>query len=260
MSEESEKLSEGTLISHLLELRDRLLRAVIVVTVVFIPCAYYANDLFEYISEPLKRKLPPEWHLITTSITGAFTVPFKLSFFVALFIAIPYVLYQVWAFVAPGLYKHEKRFAVPLILTSIVLFYVGIAFAYFVVFPVMFEFFAATTPKGVDMTPNIADFLDFVLTMFLAFGVAFEVPIAVVLLSLTGLVDVNKMKKARGFVLIGIFVIAAFLTPPDAVSQIIMGGPMYLLFEGGIIMANVLNKMRRKQQAQEEAREREADA
>ena len=192
--------------------------------------------------------------------TGSFTVPFKLSFFVALFIAIPYVLYQIWAFVAPGLYKHEKRFALPLIFTSIVLFYVGVAFAYYAVFPVMFQFFAATTPKGVDMTPNIADFLDFVLTMFLAFGIAFEVPIAVVLLSLTGIVDVQKMKGARGYVLIIIFVIAAILTPPDAVSQCIMGVPMYFLFEGGILMANMLNRMRRKHQQAEEERERQGES
>jgi sec-independent protein translocase protein TatC len=246
MSEEPEKLSEGTLISHLLELRDRLIRATIVVVVIFIPCAYWANELFTFVATPLKAKLPPGSELVTTSVTTSFTVPFKLSFFVALFIAIPYVLFQVWAFVAPGLYKHEKRFALPLILTSIILFYVGVAFAYTFVFPVMFQFFAATAPKGVKMMTDISQFLDFVLTMFLAFGVAFEVPIAVVLLVLTGIVTLEKLKTARGFVLIGIFVIAAILTPPDAVSQCIMAVPMYFLYEGGIIMARVLMKMRRE--------------
>jgi len=252
MSAESEKLAEGTLISHLLELRNRLIRALIAVMIVFIPCAYWANDLFTFIAQPLAAKLPEGSNLVATSVTTSFTVPFKLSFFVALFIAIPYVLYQVWAFVAPGLYKHEKRFALPLILSSIVLFYVGVAFAYVFVFPVMFQFFAATAPPGVKMMTDISQFLDFVLTMFLAFGVAFEVPIAVVLLVLTGIVDVEKLKKARGFVLIGIFVIAAFLTPPDAVSQCIMGVPMYFLFEGGIVMANVLTRMRREHQKEEE--------
>ena len=245
MSEESEKLAEGTLISHLLELRNRLIRALVAVGIAFIPCGYYANELFEFVSEPLIAKLPKNAPLIATTVTSTFVTPFKLSFFVALFIAIPYVLYQIWAFVAPGLYKHEKRFALPLILSSIILFYVGVAFAYFFVFPVMFQFFAAAAPKGVQMMTDINNYLDFVLTMFLAFGVAFEVPIVVVLLVITGIVSLDKLKGARGYVLIGIFVIAAILTPPDAVSQCIMAIPMYCLYEGGLLMARVLNKMRR---------------
>ena len=260
MSEEPEKLSEGTLISHLLELRDRLIRATIVVVVIFIPCAYWANELFTFVATPLKAKLPPGSQLVVTSVTTSFTVPFKLSFFVALFIAIPYVLYQVWAFVAPGLYKHEKRFALPLILTSIILFYVGVAFAYAFVFPVMFQFFAATAPKDVKMMTDISQFLDFVLTMFLAFGVAFEVPIAVVLLVLTGIVSLDKLKSGRGYVLIAIFVIAAILTPPDAVSQCIMAVPMYFLYEGGIIMARVLMKMRHEGQKEKEEEDKKKDA
>jgi len=192
-------------------------------------------------------------------VTSTFTTPFKLSFFVALFIAIPYVLFQIWAFVAPGLYKHEKRFAVPLVLSSIILFYIGVAFAYVFVFPVMFEFFSAAAPKGVEPMTDISNYLDFVLTMFLAFGVAFEVPVVVVLLVLTNIVSLEKLKGARGYVLIGIFVIAAILTPPDAVSQCIMGVPMYFLFEGGIIMATILKKMQRKREAEEEAREKEGD-
>jgi sec-independent protein translocase protein TatC len=253
MSGESEKLAEGTLISHLLELRNRLIRALIVVGIVFIPCGYYSNDLFEFISKPLLGKLPKDSHLIATTVTSTFVTPFKLSFFVALFIAIPYVLYQVWAFVAPGLYKHEKRFALPLVLSSILLFYVGVAFAYTFVFPVMFEFFALATPKGVQMMTDINAYLDFALTMFLAFGVAFEVPVVVVLLVITGMVSLEKLKTARGYVLIGIFVIAAILTPPDAISQCIMAIPMYLLYEGGILMARVLSRMRREAQEREEA-------
>lgn len=252
MSGESEKLAEGTLISHLLELRDRLIRCLIAIGIAFAPCGYFANDLFTFIAEPLLAKLPKGGTLIATSVVSPFMAPFKLSFFVALFIAIPYVLYQVWAFVAPGLYKHEKKFAIPLVLSSIILFYTGVAFAYKFVFPVMFAFFAQTAPKGVAMMTDISNYLDFVLMMFLAFGVAFEVPIAVVLLVLTGIVSLEKLKKARGYVLIGIFVIAAFLTPPDAVSQCIMAVPMYFLYEGGMIMARILMKMRREAQAQEE--------
>ncbi|HVY81950.1 MAG TPA: twin-arginine translocase subunit TatC [Steroidobacteraceae bacterium] len=258
MSAESEKLAEGTLISHLLELRDRLIRALVAVGIAFLPCAYYANPLFEFISKPLLAKLPKDSHLIATTVTSTFVTPFKLSFFVALFIAMPYVLYQAWAFVAPGLYKHEKRFAVPLILSSILLFYVGVVFAYLFVFPVMFEFFALATPKGVEMMTDISSYLDFTLTMFLAFGVAFEVPVVVVLLVLTGIISLEKLQGARGYVLIGIFVIAAFLTPPDAISQCIMAVPMYGLYEGGLIMARVLNGMKRPDTEDEQETEKSA--
>jgi sec-independent protein translocase protein TatC len=245
MSDKSEQLAEGTLISHLLELRDRLLRAFIAVIVVFIPLAFFANELFTFVATPLIAQLPKDSSLIATSVISPFMTPFKLAFFVGLFVAMPYVLYQVWAFVAPGLYKHEKRFAVPLLVSSIVLFYCGIAFAYFAVFPVMFEFFANTTPAGVRMMTDITSYMDFVLTMFLCFGLAFEVPVVVVLLVLTGLVKVEKLAEIRGYVLIWIFVIAALLTPPDAISQTIMAVPMYLLYEGGIVMARLMNRMRR---------------
>jgi sec-independent protein translocase protein TatC len=253
MSEEPEKLIEGTLISHLLELRDRLIRAMIAVALVFLPCMFYSNQIFTFVATPLKEKLPKGTQLIATTVMSPFTTPFKLSLFVAVFIAMPYIIYQVWAFVAPGLYRHEKRFAVPLLVSSIVLFYVGIVFAYFFVFPVMFQFFAASTPRGVSMMTDITAYLDFVLTMFLAFGAAFEVPIAVVLLVLTGVVRLEKLKENRGYVLIGIFVVAALLTPPDAVSQCIMAIPMYLLYEGGLLMARVLSKMRRETPDSEEA-------
>lgn len=255
---QEEQLAEGTLMSHLLELRDRLLKAVLALFVAFIPCAVFANELFAFIAQPLIDKLPKGSTLLTTSVVGSFMTPFKVSFYVALFIAIPVVLYQIWAFVAPGLYKREKRFAVPLLVSSVVLFYGGVAFAYYLVFPVMFPFLIATTPTGVLYAPDIANLLDFVLTMFFAFGVAFEVPVAVVLLVLTGIVNVEKLGANRGYVIIGIFVVAAFLTPPDAISQIIMAVPMYLLYEGGVFMARIMQKMRRDAAAEREKEEAEA--
>ena len=244
MSQEPEQLAEGTLISHLLELRDRLLRAFLAVILVFIPLAFFANEVFTFVAQPLIEQLPKGSSLIATSVISPFMTPFKLAFFVALFVAMPFVLYQVWAFVAPGLYRHEKKFALPLLVSSIVLFYAGIAFAYFAVFPVMFQFFANTTPAGVTMMTDITSYMDFVLTMFLCFGLAFEVPVVVVLLVLTGLVKVEKLAEIRGYVLIGIFVVAALLTPPDAISQTIMAVPMYLLYEGGLVMARLMSRMR----------------
>jgi sec-independent protein translocase protein TatC len=245
MSEEPEKLAEGTLISHLLELRARLIRALAAVGLFFIPCAYYSNQIFTFIAQPLLDKLPKGGTLIATGVMTPFTTPFKLSFFVALFIAMPYVLYQVWAFVGPGLYRREKRFAVPLMVSSVVLFYAGVIFAYIVVFPMIFAFFASTTPQGVSMMTDITSYLDFAVTMFLAFGIAFEVPVAVVLLVLTGIVKLEKLKANRGYVLIAIFIIAAILTPPDALSQCVMAVPMYMLYEGGVLMAQIMQRMQR---------------
>ncbi|MBX3693848.1 MAG: twin-arginine translocase subunit TatC [Steroidobacteraceae bacterium] len=246
MSEEPERLAEGTLLSHLLELRDRLLRAFLAVIVAFAPCAFYADEIFSFLAQPLLDKLPTGGSLIATSVISPFMTPFKLAFFVAVFIAMPVVLYQVWAFVAPGLYRRERRFAVPLLVSSVLLFYAGAAFAYVAVFPVMFQFFANTAPAGVMMMTDISNYMDFALTMFFAFGVAFEMPVAVVLVVLAGLVRVEKLAKARGYVLIGIFVAAAFLTPPDAISQSIMAIPMYLLYEGGLVMARIMQRMRRE--------------
>jgi len=252
MSEEpEEKLAEGTLISHLLELRTRLIRAGIAWVIALIPCAYYSNQLFTFVEQPILQKLPKGVKLIATDVMAPFMTPFKLSMFVAIFIAMPFILYQVWAFVAPGLYRHERRFAVPLLVSSVILFYAGIAFAYVFVFPVIFQFFVKTTPPGVTMQTDITKYLDFVLRMFFAFGVAFEVPIAVVLLVITGLVSLDKLKANRGYVLIGIFIIAAALTPPDALSMTTMAVPMYGLYEGGIVMASVLLKMRRERERQE---------
>lgn len=250
-ADERENLAEGSLISHLIELRDRLLRAVICIGVLFIPCAYFSNELFTLVATPLMEKMPKGTSMIATSLVSPFLAPLKLSLFVALFAAMPYVLYQAWAFVAPGLYKHEKRFAVPLVVSSIVLFYAGVAFAYFVVFPLMFAFFTTAAPAGVQMMTDMQNYLDFVLLLFFAFGVAFEIPVATVLLVSTGMVSVQTMTKNRGYVLLGIFIIAAFLTPPDALSQTMMAVPMYLLYEIGIILSRFLLKKRAESAAAE---------
>ena len=190
---EGEPLAEGTLVSHLLELRDRLLRSVIAVVICFVPLAFFQNELFTLVARPLIDKLPAGTSLIATSVVSPFMAPLKLSLIVALFIAMPYVLFQIWGFVAPGLYKRERRFALPLIVSSILLFYAGIAFAYYIVFPLMFQFLASTTPVGVKMMTDIANYLDFVLLLFLAFGIAFEMPVAVVLLVATGLVKLEVL-------------------------------------------------------------------
>jgi sec-independent protein translocase protein TatC len=253
-----EDLAEGTLMSHLLELRDRLMKAMLALLITFIPCAIWANDLFTMIAKPLLAKLPEGTTLIATSVVSPFMTPFKVAFFVGMFLAMPVVIYQIWAFVAPGLYRREKRFAVPLLVSSVVLFYVGVVFAYFVVFPLMFNYLVGTAPEGVKYVPDMTSYLDFVLTMFFAFGIAFEVPVAVVLLVLTGMVQVEDMSKHRGYVIIGIFVVAAFLTPPDAISQCIMALPMYLLYEGGLVMARIMLKMRRESAAAAEKEEAEA--
>jgi sec-independent protein translocase protein TatC len=258
-SEQQEQLAEGTLMSHLLELRNRLMKAMLAVLLLFIPCAIFANDIYSIVAQPLLEKLPKGTTLIATSVVSPFMTPFKLAFYVALFAAMPVVLYQIWAFVAPGLYKREKRFAVPLLVSSVFLFYSGVLFAYYVVFPVMFSYLVGTAPSGVSYMPDIAAYLDFILTMFFAFGVAFEVPVAVVLLVLTGLVKVESLGKNRGYVIIGIFIVAAFLTPPDAISQTIMAVPMWLLYEGGLVMARVMQKMRREAAEQAE-KEEEAEA
>jgi sec-independent protein translocase protein TatC len=253
-------LAEGTLISHLLELRDRLLKAMLAVGICFIPCAIYMNQLFSFVADPLIHKLPAGATLIATSVVSPFTVPFKLALVLAIGIAIPFVLYQAWAFVAPGLYKHEKKLAVPLLISSVLLFYLGAAFAYYAVFPVMLSFFVATTPHGVQMMTDMSAYLDFVMILLLAFGLAFEVPVATVLLVWTGFVRLATLKKNRGFVLLGIFIFAAFVTPPDAVSQSAMAVPMYLLYEIGIIMAGLLLKDKIAARAKEDAEQAEREA
>jgi sec-independent protein translocase protein TatC len=256
-AEEPGELAEGTLISHLLELRDRLMKAMVAVAVCCIPCLTYMNQLFVFIAKPLIQKLPAGASMIATSVVSPFTVPFKLAFLVGLGVAMPYVLYQAWAFVAPGLYRHEKKLAIPLMVSSILLFYLGAAFAYYLVFPAMLSFFVATTPTGVQMMTDMGSYLDFVMILLLAFGGAFEVPVATVLLVWTGFVKLSTLTKNRGLVLLGIFIFAAFVTPPDAVSQSFMAVPMYVLYEIGILMAKLLLKDKLAARAKEAA-EREA--
>ncbi|MFM7066760.1 MAG: twin-arginine translocase subunit TatC [Gammaproteobacteria bacterium] len=254
-STEEGAAGEGTLTSHILELRDRLIKALGAVLLLALPCIAFSNELFTLVAQPLIQQLPPGSSLIATSVVSPFMAPFKLALYVALFLAMPVVLYQLWAFVAPGLYRHERRFAAPLVLSSILLFYAGVAFAYFVVFPLMFQFFAATTPSGVTMMTDITQYLDFVLILFFCFGLAFEIPIAVVLLTQTGLVKVAKLAEARGYVLIGIFVVAAILTPPDAVSQVAMALPMWILYEAGIIMSRLMLRVRRPAEREDDPEE-----
>ena len=238
--EGDESLPESTLLSHLLELRDRLLRAMFATLIVALPCLYFANDIFTWLSEPLRSQLPEGARLIATSVVAPFMTPFKLALLAAIFLAMPVILYQIWAFVAPGLYRHERRFALPLFVSSVILFYAGSAFAYFVVFPVIFNFFVMTTPVGVEMMTDITQYMDFAVLLFFAFGIAFEIPVATVLLVRTGLVHRETLSKNRGYVLLAIFIVAAFLTPPDPLSQTLMAIPMYALYEGGVLMSRVL--------------------
>lgn len=231
-----EELAEGTLLSHLVELRQRLLKIAAAVVGVFVVLLPFSKDIFALVSRPLRDVLPGN-AMIATAVASPLLTPFKLTFFAALFVAMPVVLYQVWAFVAPGLYRREKRFALPLLATSIVLFYAGIAFAYFVVFPLMFGFFTSIAPEGVEVQTDIALFLDFITTIIFAFGIAFEVPIATVLIVWTGLVTLDKLTGARPYVFLGAFVVGMFLTPPDVISQTLLAVPVYLLYELGILMA-----------------------
>jgi sec-independent protein translocase protein TatC len=237
---EAEELAEGTLLSHLVELRTRLLKISAAVVVVFIALLPFSRRIFSLVSEPLRDVLPGN-AMIATAVASPLLTPFKLTFFTALFVAMPIVLYQVWAFVAPGLYRKERRFAIPLLASSIVLFYLGIAFAYFVVFPLMFSFFTSIAPEGVEVQTDITQFLDFVTTIVFAFGLAFEVPIATVLIVWTGLVSIEKLSHARPYVFLGAFVVGMFLTPPDVFSQTLLAVPVYILYELGIVMAKVFS-------------------
>ncbi len=234
--ENSETLSEGTLLSHLVELRGRLLKVAAAVVIVFIGLLPFSTRIFTLVSEPLREVLPGG-AMIATQVASPLLTPFKLTLYIALFIAMPVVLYQIWAFVAPGLYRKEKRFAMPLLASSIVLFYMGIAFAYYVVFPLMFRFFTAVAPEGVEVQTDISQFLDFITTIVFAFGIAFEVPIATVLVVWTGLTSPDKLSKARPYVFLGAFIMGMFLTPPDIISQTLLAVPVYLLFELGILMS-----------------------
>ena len=247
-------MKSGSLISHLLELRTRLMRMFAALLLVFVGCATFANDLFEWLSRPLREALPAGSTMAAMSVMGAFTTPFALAFYVALAIAMPYLLWEIWGFVAPGLYRHEKRFAMPLFVSSVALFYAGMAFSFFLIFPSIFQFLVATTPKGVRMQTDINEYVSFAMTMFLSFGFAFEVPIVVILLVLTGIVSIEKLSASRGYVVVGIFVVSAVITPTtDAISQLAMAGPMYVLYEGGLIVARLMLKVKGKNVAPSES-------
>lgn len=235
----AETAAEASLVSHLIELRSRLLKAALGVLLIFLALAPFADQIFTLLADPLMRQLPEGTSMIATQVASPFLTPFKLTLVVAIFLAMPVVLYQTWAFVAPGLYSQERRFAIPLLVSSVLLFYLGIAFAYFVVFPLMFGFFTATAPAGVTVMTDISSFLDFVLTLFFAFGLAFEVPVATVLLVWAGIVTPAALARHRSYVLLGAFVVGMLLTPPDVISQTLLAVPMYLLYEIGIVMARI---------------------
>lgn len=226
--------TEQPLIYHLIELRDRLLRVVLVVGVVFLALFPFSNKLFSWLSGPLMAHMPEGSSMIAIEVASPFLIPFKLTLFLALFLSIPYVLYQLWSFVAPGLYKHERRLVYPLLVSSTVLFYAGAAFAYFVVFPLVFAFFTGTAPDGVSVMTDISRYLDFVLTLFFAFGMAFEVPVFTVLLVWTGMATQEGLRQKRPYIIVGAFVIGMLLTPPDIISQTLLAVPVWILFELGV--------------------------
>ncbi|MFV3413359.1 twin-arginine translocase subunit TatC [Pseudomonas nitroreducens] len=232
---------EMPLVSHLTELRNRLLRCVIAIFVIFIGLLYFSQKIYALASEPLRRFLPEGATMIAIDPASAFLAPLKLTMIVAVLFAMPVILSQVWGFIAPGLYKHEKRVALPLLASSIVLFYAGMAFAYFMVFPLMFHFFLGSAPEGVTPMTDINSYLDF-LTLLFAFGVAFEIPVATVLLVWIGVVDVAYLKKIRPYVIIGCFVVGMILTPPDPLSQTLLAVPMWLLFEAGVLFSHLIRK------------------
>lgn len=233
---------DNTFISHLVELRARLIRALLVLFLGFLPCAFFARELYSFLAFPLLEKLPQGGQMIATEVVTPFFIPMKVALMVAFLVTLPHTFYQIWAFVAPGLYNHEKRLFLPLVFISSLLFFTGMAFAYFAVLPLVFEFIVYFAPEGVAVMTDISEYLNFVLSMFLAFGITFEVPVFVLILIRTGLVSIEKMRSIRRFVLVGAFVIGAIFTPPDVMSQILLAIPLYLLYELGILFAALLMK------------------
>ena len=229
-------------ISHLIELRDRLLRVVVVFLLVFIGLFPFANDIYTLLAHPLLAKLPVGGQMIATAVTTPFFVPMKVAMLTAFVLVLPHTLYQLWAFVAPGLYAHERRFTGPLVVASTLLFLAGMAFAYYLVFPVVFGFITGTAPEGVAVMTDIGNYLDFVMTLFMAFGMAFEVPVAVLIAVILGWVTPKQLAEWRGYVIVAMFIIAAIITPPDGLSQILLAVPMCLLYEAGILMARLLRR------------------
>jgi len=232
------------LIAHLTELRDRLLRMILAVLIVFVVLFPFSNEIYAFVSQPLRDLLPDDSSMIATEVASPFLTPFKLTLFTAIFVAIPYVLYQLWAFVAPGMYRNEKRFAMPLLASSVLLFYLGTAFAYFAVFPLIFAFFTSVAPEGIAIMTDINRYLDFVLKIFFAFGVAFEIPIAALLVIWAGITTPDELAQKRPYIIVGCFVFGMLLTPPDVISQALLAIPMWLLFEAGVFAGRYLLRAR----------------
>ena len=233
---------QDSFLSHLFELRDRLVRALVALAVVFIPTFFFASELYDLLAMPMMRTLPQGSKMIATGVITPFFIPMKIAMMVAFLIALPYILYQAWAFVAPGLYAHEKKLVIPLIVSSTLLFFLGMAFCYFIVFQTVFSFIAGFAPKSITVAPDIEAYFNFVLGMFIAFGVTFEVPIVVVVLVMTGMISVEKLREIRSFVIVGAFVVAAIVTPPDVISQLMLAVPLCLLYEVGIFVARFVEK------------------
>jgi sec-independent protein translocase protein TatC len=230
------------LVSHLIELRTRLIRILTVMIVGFFGLVYFRNDIYAAVAAPLRKLLPPGSTMIATDVTAPFMAPFKLTFFVALFLAVPYILHQIWGFISPALYKHERRIAVPLLVSSVLLFYTGVAFAYFITLPAILGFFTKVGPEGVALMTDINLYLDFVLKLFLVFGFTFEIPVAVFLLIWSGIVSSASLSDKRRYVIVGCFAVAMFLTPPDALSMAMLAVPMWLLFEAGLFFGGLMEK------------------
>lgn len=243
--------SQSPLLDHLLELRNRLLRSVVVVGLVFAVAAVFADELYHLLAAPMLASLPQGASMIATDVATPFFTPFKLAFVVSIAIAVPYLLWQLWAFIAPGLYRKEKRLVVPLLASSTLLFYAGAAFAYFVVLPLALRFFASAAPAGVTVATDIASYLDFVLTIFMAFGIAFETPVAIILLCWTGVTNVTSLRKKRPYIIVGAFVVGMLLTPPDVISQTLLAIPMWLLFELGLVIAGLYSTESKTEQHQD---------
>ena len=230
------------LVEHLIELRSRILRSLGAVVLIFLPLFFFANEIYVLLSEPLRVYLPEGATMIATEVASPFLTPFKLTLVLAIFIAIPYILHQIWAFIAPGLYANEKRMAIPLLVTSVLLFYLGILFAFFVVFPLVFSFFTSVAPEGVTVMTDINRYLDFVLKLFFAFGIAFEIPIAAMLMIWSGVTTVDNLRRKRPYVIVGCFVVGMLLTPPDIISQLLLAFPMWVLFEAGILFSTLIKQ------------------
>ena len=259
-SETESAEAELPFLSHLFELRDRLLRVVLVVVLIFAGLFTFANDLYHLLATPLLAHLPEGSSMIATEVASPFLTPFKLALVASIFMAMPFILYQAWSFIAPGLYKHEKRLAFPLLFSSIVLFYTGMVFAFYVVFPLVFGFLTSAAPEGVEVMTDISKYLDFVLKLFFAFGVAFEVPIATILLVLAGMTTPDDLAAKRAYIIVAAFVVGMLLTPPDVISQTLLALPMWLLFEVGLFFSRLLVRRREEQNKEtDEATETDLD-